>query len=70
VAIIGIVIASIKRCQQRVGCEDVGAKSFGIFMLDTVYILELVDKKCYLGDILEKGGGAEKVSRTRMRCAW
>jgi len=33
-------------------------------------VLELVDKLCYLGDMLGKSGGAEEVSRTRLRCAW
>src|SRR2546425_1515899 len=32
--------------------------------------LEVVDKFCYLGDVIGKGGGAEEASRTRVRCAW
>src|SRR3989442_1598363 len=31
---------------------------------------EVVDKFCYLGDVIEKGGGAEEASRARVRCAW
>jgi len=29
-----------------------------------------VDKFCYLGDMIEAGGGAEDAVRTRVRCAW
>ena len=32
--------------------------------------LEIVNKFCYLGDMLAAGGGAEEASRTRVRCAW
>ena len=32
--------------------------------------LELVDKFCYLGDMLGSGGGVEEASRMRVRCAW
>src|SRR3989442_3743511 len=32
--------------------------------------LEVVDKFCYLGDVIGKGGGAEEASRARVRCAW
>ena len=31
---------------------------------------ELVEKFCYLGDMLCAGGGAEEASRTRVRSAW
>jgi hypothetical protein len=33
-------------------------------------MLELMDKFCYLGDVIGYGGGAEEASRTRVRCAW
>ena len=33
-------------------------------------ILECVDKFCYLGDMIGKGGGAEEASRARVRSAW
>jgi len=39
-------------------------------MLSTVDNLEMVDKFCYLGDMLRKGGGAEEASRTGVRFAW
>src|SRR5258708_37311609 len=32
--------------------------------------IEVVEKFCYLGDVIEKGGGAEESSRARVRCAW
>src|SRR3954464_8790390 len=32
--------------------------------------LEVVDKFCYLGDVIGRGGGAEEASRARVRCAW
>jgi len=30
----------------------------------------VVEKFCYLGDVIGKGGGAEESSRARVRCAW
>src|SRR4051812_45639957 len=32
--------------------------------------LEVVDKFCYLGDVIGRGSGAEEASRARVRCAW
>src|SRR3989441_8544789 len=32
--------------------------------------LEVVDKFCYLGDVIGKWGRAEEASRARVRCAW
>jgi len=32
--------------------------------------LEVVQKFCYLGDMIGSGGGAEEASRARVRCAW
>jgi len=48
----------------------VSAKGDGVFMLDTADKLKLVDKFCYLGNMLEKGDGAKKASRKRVWCAW
>ena len=31
---------------------------------------EVVERFCYLGDMIGSGGGAEEASRTRVRCAW
>jgi len=39
------------------------AKGIGVFMLDVTDKL-LVDKFCYLGDMLGKGDGAEQTTRT------
>ena len=30
----------------------------------------MVDRFCYLGDMVEAGGGAEDASVARVRCAW
>ena len=32
--------------------------------------IELVDKFCYLGDMIGAGGGVEEATRTRVKCAW
>src|SRR5437867_6817049 len=40
------------------------------FVLGAREELEVVDKFCYLGDVIGKGGGAEGASRARVRCAW
>src|SRR6266516_5349108 len=39
-------------------------------VLGTSDKLEAVEKFCYLGDVIGKGGGAEDSSRARVRCAW
>src|SRR3989442_5785942 len=40
------------------------------FVLGAREELEVVDKFCYLGDVIGKGGCAEEASRARVRCAW
>src|SRR2546425_1389079 len=40
------------------------------FVLGVREELEIVDKFCYLGDVIGKGGGAEEASRARVGCAW
>src|SRR3989441_12050420 len=40
------------------------------FVLGAREELEVVNKFCYLGDVIGKGGGAEKSSIARVRCAW
>src|SRR3954463_9175112 len=40
------------------------------FVLGAREELEVVDKFCYLGDVIGRGGGAEEASRARVRCAW
>ena len=32
--------------------------------------LEVVDRFCYLGDMIEDGGGATAAAKTRVKCAW
>src|SRR5881296_415620 len=39
------------------------------FVLGAREELEVVDKFCYLDDVIGKGGGAEESSRARVRCA-
>jgi len=63
------VDASIYRCPQCVGGGIVGVNGRYIFKLDTMDNFELVGKFYFLSDILGKGGGAEKASRTRVSCA-
>ena len=58
----------------------IGAKGFGPpepeeqdskeLLLEDCTRLEIVDKFCYLGDIIGAAGGAEDASRTRVRCGW
>ena len=40
------------------------------FVLGNGEKVEVVEKFCYLGDVIGKGGGAEESSRARERCAW
>src|SRR3989442_443707 len=40
------------------------------FVLGVGEELEVVDKFCYLGDVIGKGGVAEEASRARVRSAW
>jgi hypothetical protein len=41
-----------------------------VFNLDNTESVELVNKFCYLGDMLGRGGGVEEASRARVKCAW
>ena len=40
------------------------------FVLGNNDKIEVVEKFCYLGDVIEKGGGAEESSIARVKCAW
>ena len=40
------------------------------FVLGNNDRMEVVEKFCYLGDVIGKGGGAEESSIARVRCAW
>ena len=39
-------------------------------VLGTSDKLKIVEKFCYLCDVIGKGGSAEESSRARVRCAW
>jgi len=52
------------RCPQLVRVGDVDAKGVCVFMLDMADNLELVDRFCFLGDMLAKSGGADESSKT------
>src|SRR2546425_5779586 len=54
-------------------CSEGGVKvvdGVSQFVLGAREESEVVDKFCYLGDVIGKGGGAEEASRARVRCAW
>ena len=40
------------------------------FVFGTSNKIEVVEKFCYLGDVIRKEGGAEESLRARVRCAW
>ena len=40
------------------------------FVLGNGEKVKVVEKFCYLGDVIGKWGGAEESSRARVRCAW
>ena len=50
--------------------SDLNKLEAGCVELDDGSKFELVEKFCYLGDMLCAGGGAEEASRTRVRSAW
>src|SRR6059036_3042747 len=65
-------LAKVKDFKCR-NCSGGGMKvvdGVGQFVLEAREELEVVDKFCYLGDFIGKGGGAEEASRARVRCAW
>src|SRR3989441_2829310 len=54
-------------------CTEGGAKvtdEVKQFVLGNNDKIEVVEKFCYLGDVIGKGGGAEESSIARVRCAW
>ena len=52
------------------GAQSLNKLEAGCVELDDGSKFELVEKFCYLGDMLCAGGGAEEASRTRVRSAW
>lgn len=57
-------------CQKCIDGLKGGEEVVREFVLETGDKLEIVDRFCYLGDMIGKGGGAEEASITRARCAW
>src|SRR3989442_4895117 len=54
-------------------CTEGGAKvadEVKQFVLGNNDEMEVVEKFCYLGDVIGKGGDAEESSIARVRCAW
>ena len=39
-------------------------------LLEDGTMLEIIDKFCYLRDMIGAAGGAEDAARTRVRCGW
>src|SRR3989441_1122217 len=65
-------VAKVGDCNCR-NCSGDGVKvvdEVRQVVLGAMEELEVVDKFCYLGDVIGKGGGAEEASRARVRFAW
>ena len=59
------------KCKTRVmGAQGSNKSEKGCIELDVGSKFELVDKFCYLRDMLCAEGGVEEASRTRVRSAW
>src|SRR3989441_1029329 len=58
------------KCRNCPGGGVRGVDKVRQVVLGAMEKLEVVDKFCYLSDVIEKGGGAEEASRARVRCAW
>ena len=52
----------VNREPAKVVVEDEG--------IEQVVGFEMVDRFCYLGDMIGAGGGVEEATRARVRCAW
>jgi hypothetical protein len=57
------------KCSEPQGMKDTKNDKSSLVLDDGVEF-GLVDRFCYLGDMISAGGGAELASRTRVRCAW
>jgi hypothetical protein len=55
------------KCSSGSDCEPTDVREIA---LESGGSLEVVDRFCYLGDMIGAGGGAEEASRTRVQCAW
>ena len=58
------------KCRNCVGGGVKVVEGVDQFVLGDSDKIEVVEKFCYLGDVVGKGGGAEESSRARVRGAW
>jgi hypothetical protein len=58
------------QCSQCTRGPESKAQDKQEIVLGTGGTLEIVDRFCYLGDMISEGGGAEEASRARVQCAW
>ena len=58
------------KCRNCVGGGVKVVEGVDQFVLGDSDKIEVVEKFCYLGDVIGKGGGAEESSRARVRGAW
>ena len=58
------------KCATCVAGQEQGMEEGRELVLGPNIALEVVDKFCYLGDVIGAGGGAEEASRARIRSAW
>jgi hypothetical protein len=58
------------KCSTAQGTRVPGAVAQRELSLRAGEALEIVDRFCYLGDMIGDGGGAEEASRVRVQCAW
>ena len=59
-----------KKCAESVESVELNLDEKSQFKLSSGDALERVDKFCYLGDMIGRGGGVEEAVRNRVRCAW
>ena len=58
------------KCSVCVAGKEGGSSERQELLLGPDCTLKVVDRFCYLGDVIGAEGGAEKASRARVRCAW
>ena len=65
-----VVDFTCKKCAGPVESVELKLDEKSQFVLNSGEVLECVDKFCYLGDMIGRGGGVEEAVRNRVRCAW
>ena len=65
-----VVDFECKKCAEPVESVELKLEEKSQFKLSSGVALECVDKFCYLGDMIGRGGGVEEAVRNRVRCAW